>query len=739
MPPPTAAQLKLIRDYEPILFFYDGPADQPKERFFPSDAKRYLERCELWKASDPFDTRSTWGGNAAIEAGKISAIEGEGGEGSVFLGKKTGSTYDFLETPKDKECFLALEGWRPAGSSDPPPDSFANLDKIAEVYNGSLENSRFWYHAEFFDSGRLEQLWTLLKQSGGNDFASLTAGSPGRAPELKIPALICYYLFYPGHDEGLGGCENVPEADKFGSFAGEWHCFAVLLDKPTAAGAFEPKWAGITRRNVGVIRQQDKEVRVGMRVFPWPQLTVDMSHARLVIAGGSHAMYLFGETAEPVVPLTDADPSRNSCGRAEAPQAPLSESTQPDWFAVLAAKILAGAAAAAQFGGAPVGAVIGLFVGLAELAVGAAPDFDEFDTSFPPGRGAPGPLTDALSTNGTVVHPAGLRPPGVAQERSKEWRSKDNLQFESRRYDSSVDRDSQILWSDDVSSNVHGYTGRWGPRVERDPQLRRAGMKFPNFWRMFFDELVRAPKNSPPPPPPVLGERKVVPLQTGTTAWTVPLDWNNNSNSIECIGGGGSGRGALEQSCGGGGGGAYSRAENLTYTPGKVITVQVGGVAGDTFVKDDADAVNVCFAKGGVTATTGSGGAGGAAASGIGSLTTSGGAGADGQGSSSVGGGGGGAAGPSADGTPGVESTGGAGEGGLGGFGGPSGVSGAPGSNLSGRLGPGGGGGGTFGAGSVAGGGGRFGGGGGGQNGAGVDGTPGVGGDGLIIISYTPA
>ena len=51
MPPPSPAQLQLIRDYEPILFFH------PEERFFPSDAKRYLEKCALWKASAPFENK----------------------------------------------------------------------------------------------------------------------------------------------------------------------------------------------------------------------------------------------------------------------------------------------------------------------------------------------------------------------------------------------------------------------------------------------------------------------------------------------------------------------------------------------------------------------------------------------------------------------------------------------------------------------------------------------------------
>ena len=280
---------------------------------------------------------------------------------------------------------------------------------------------------------------------------------------------------------------------EFGSFAGEWHCFAVLLDKPTTSGAYAPKWAGITNRNIGVIRQQDKEVRVGMRVFPWRDMeALNVTHARLVIARGSHAMYLFGETAGLVAPLTEWDPSRNSCGLAEPPAdrivniKSLPGTQDAD---VWLAKILAGAAAGAAFGGGPPGAVFGFFAGAFEGVFNppARP------AVFPPDP-FPVPVTiDALSTKGTVVHPVGMRPLNVQPERAKEWRSKDDLPFDGRKYYSSVDRDSQILWPDDIDGNVHGYTGRWGPRVERDPQLRRAGMKFPNFWRMFFDRLVSTP------------------------------------------------------------------------------------------------------------------------------------------------------------------------------------------------------------------------------------------------------
>ena len=68
--------------------------------------------------------------------------------------------------------------------------------------------------------------------------------------------------------------------------------------------------------------------------------------------------------------------------------------------------------------------------------------------------------------------------------------------------------------------------------------------------------------------------------RTSGTTWVVPADWNNANNSIEVIGGGGGGATAAASaqggSGGGGGGGAYSKATNVTLTPGATVTTAVG-------------------------------------------------------------------------------------------------------------------------------------------------------------------
>ncbi|MCX6224754.1 MAG: hypothetical protein NTV01_08400 [Bacteroidia bacterium] len=308
---------------------------------------------------------------------------------------------------------------------------------------------------------------------------------------------------------------------------------------------------------------------------------------------------------------------------------------------------------------------------------------------------------------------------------------------------------------------------------------------------------------------------------TAATTWTVPAGWNSASNTIEVIGGAGSGGDPVSGGgSGGGGGGAYSKIINLVLTSNATVTIQVGlggaapgnGVAGkagrDTFFNRTSGSATSCTAgtmsicaKGGnggtivgTAGTIAAGGAGGTTTSSIGSTTYAGGNGGAGHATADSGGAGGGAGAPggagkiggnSYDGDPlttdgagggggagGASSTAGVvtagGTGGAGGKGptnqaggtGGSGGNGGDGSNGSGGGGsdnsaganPNGGGGGAgqewqssgpyYGAGGGAGGGsnsntggngGLYGGGGGGGETAG-----GTGGQGIIVITYTP-
>lgn len=254
--------------------------------------------------------------------------------------------------------------------------------------------------------------------------------------------------------------------------------------------------------------------------------------------------------------------------------------------------------------------------------------------------------------------------------------------------------------------------------------------------------------------------------------WTSPVDWNNASNTVETIGGGGSGglnRGVAHST--GGGGGAWNRTIQISFaTPGvTTATYQIGagGVAvtgtaatagnagSDTWFNGATLAASSVGSKaggGGVAGSgTNAGGTGGVGASGIGSPSNNGGNGGQASGSiNAVGTGGGGAGGSAGAGNQGVDrsatgdSAGGSGDAGLGGAagnGGPLSKPGGYGTEWDSTHGSGGGGGSKqSGADNTTGMlGGNYGGGGGSTvAGPSSTGTSGAGADGIIFISYQP-
>ena len=52
----AADALELSERFEPILYFH------AEEKFLPANAKRYIEKCALWKAESPFDAKDFCGG-----------------------------------------------------------------------------------------------------------------------------------------------------------------------------------------------------------------------------------------------------------------------------------------------------------------------------------------------------------------------------------------------------------------------------------------------------------------------------------------------------------------------------------------------------------------------------------------------------------------------------------------------------------------------------------------------------
>jgi len=270
----------------------------------------------------------------------------------------------------------------------------------------------------------------------------------------------------------------------------------------------------------------------------------------------------------------------------------------------------------------------------------------------------------------------------------------------------------------------------------------------------------------------VLTTTNVYFISIGAQTWTVPTDWNNGNNSIECIGGGGGAGPAINYYAGGGaGGGAYAKSVNISMS-GTVYLNVSDIAAGDGFTHGGNTWVNFTSnaspgnASQGVLAvggTKGRGWSGSSAVGGAGGLSSScfanlvaysgGHGGTNTNINYSTGAGGGGAAGPNGNGNPGSDTTssdtwsgfGGDGDAGYGGAGGPGQSSdnwGNPGS-FGAEWGSYGSGGGASGARSVddgtarqGGAGGQYGGGGGG--GSGQNGGGGYGNAGLIVITYVP-
>ena len=112
-------------------------------------------------------------------------------------------------------------------------------------------------------------------------------------------------------------------------------------------------------------------------------------------------------------------------------------------------------------------------------------------------------------------------------------------------------------------------------------------------------------------------------------SWTVPLDWNSASNSIEVIGAGGTGGdgNAGGAGAGGGGGGGYSRVNNLNFTGltayfsvgasgSQPASTARGGKGGNTWLGQSTDTTFAqCFSTGPTGCVSAEGGEGGGGSS----------------------------------------------------------------------------------------------------------------------------
>lgn len=485
------------RRYEPILHLH------PSESFVPVNAKRYVEAAALWAAKAPFDDKNSWGTTPLVNAGKLSAVQGE--PNTSYLGQQNNIVAD-----STNERFLEVGGWKNRDEASEPSvtaastNPYVDRQEILRRYGTDLADSKFWYHVELFDTARLKGLAGAA--TGGFDLTKTLSNN------FVNPILLCYYFFYPAHEQSIGKdeCANI-EAKEFASHAGDWQCFAVLLDGqgPPTPDAYTPLFFGVTGSRPapdatnGKFRPHafDPEGRIALKVEPWRrgsastpvQPDVVEGHPQFYVARGSHSMYTTSGVHE-VSPFEDSKLPAG-CGQYDSPSAvpPASPGTpgvpgQRDSFTengwvILLVKMCAGFLN-------PVGLVIGLVAGIIEGIPKAFTPFGAGGTppTTPPGVDPPNP--DAAPTaagQGITVRPKDLAIPNVSDDLFN-WVSDQGVPSPSgRKYDFVVDRLNQVWWPSDDGKK--GFRGRWGQRVTSDPVPHRAGVKFPEFWKMMLTAL----------------------------------------------------------------------------------------------------------------------------------------------------------------------------------------------------------------------------------------------------------
>jgi len=133
-----------------------------------------------------------------------------------------------------------------------------------------------------------------------------------------------------------------------------------------------------------------------------------------------------------------------------------------------------------QFG--PIGGIAGIVAAAAEGVVPVPSGLSLVGTAD-----VPDPDQIPTAGDGIVIAPPGVTP-GAAGLAVQTWQMDNALSISGRSYPYLVDRATQRWWPDDDMET--GFRGRWGQRVSKDFLPRRAGPKFPPFYRMFFLAMV---------------------------------------------------------------------------------------------------------------------------------------------------------------------------------------------------------------------------------------------------------
>ena len=345
--PDPASVAALAAQFEPVVFFHSS------EKFFPSDAKAYIETMRPVGRGDTI-RREGLMGMPLVPKTKINTTDSTA---PTYLGLPG----NLIDNP-GAERFFDLSGWKDAAGMAEPTvtagskNTYSDRNAVAALYDSdpTLKASKFRYDAELFDNARLRRLLSADTPDLVKVLDSLSPAHPDM--KTKSPALLCYYFFFPAHEEALvASCPNI-EAKEFGSFAGEWACMAVLLEQDAPGKPIRPTFIGQTGRRLFPVAGvslppltddgQDAARRIVMKVNPFAEAASIDGHPTLFVADGTHSLYLRAGTVAVSYP-SGMEPWL--CGKLDSPSPHELESVA-EGLAIFYGKLYAAALLASALG-----------------------------------------------------------------------------------------------------------------------------------------------------------------------------------------------------------------------------------------------------------------------------------------------------------------------------------------------------------------------------------------------------
>lgn len=497
-----AQKMAIAAHYAPILYFH------PDERFFPIRPEYYIQRAALWRGHPDTDKKGDWGEggpgfprrpripHSGISLDPSHDIEGTAdpdrdGVNEWYLGHRhRDGTQPYL---RSDEVWLDSSGWQDSSEvTDSSINNRCNPDaahaKWQEPSNAIARTFSDWYNAEVEETSDLQRLLISLGEIDGKSVEIIMRELLG---EIWIA---WYYFLYPIHEEYLRRCEQIFEdAEKRGDYEGDWNAIAVVIRRPAIlpweqGGAFDqPLYIGYGVRLRGIAEDISPNLFTqGMVVRRWDDAPHIGTHPRIFVAKGYHNNYWRGGDHSPPDPkILNIAVGKISCEISEEIDEGVNSiiealedvaETSKD-IIVTVAKIVAGGGIGFDLFGPPgalIGAAAGAIAGIAEALSTSNTDDVPSEEVRQELEKEPAP---PVGRYGLVLKPSEVADPLFHDPAHRDDPEKDETAVTIRAWNGTdlqrlVDGSQQVWWS---------YNGRWGVRVQNDPNNRRSGIQFPKF------------------------------------------------------------------------------------------------------------------------------------------------------------------------------------------------------------------------------------------------------------------